>query len=336
MTQFTTVRRVTLFLGSLLLLLPALPAAAGLSPDVRCETGKLKTTASYASCRLKADALGLVKSLSPDYSNCVSKIDSKFPKLEEQAGAGVCPSNNDLGDIRARTDDYEQTIATLLAGGTIPSAQCGNGTLESGEQCDVGQLSGQTCQSEGFPGGGNLRCGPGCTFDTSDCHATQFEDTGLTVVDHINGLEWEKKDGSDGSASNTDVHDVDNTYTWAASGASTNTTMTGTMYTVFLTALNGVTDTMTTTTSGCYANHCDWRIPTIDELKSITKLSPGCSSAPCVLDAAFLPNRSGRYWSNSTRAGSPTGAHFVEFLTGQVSNDLKTTAYSARAVRSIE
>ncbi|GEM_PF-1055757 len=44
---------------------------------------------------------------------------------------------------------------------------CGNGIIESGEQCDGIHL-GQTCQSVGFPGGGILECS-GCQFNTLGC-----------------------------------------------------------------------------------------------------------------------------------------------------------------------
>ncbi len=49
---------------------------------------------------------------------------------------------------------------------------CGNGIIESGEQCDGTNFGGQTCQSLGFTGGGTLQCsiGPnGCQFNTSQC-----------------------------------------------------------------------------------------------------------------------------------------------------------------------
>jgi hypothetical protein len=51
---------------------------------------------------------------------------------------------------------------------------CGNGVARGDEQCDLGDLRGQTCQSLGFPGGGVLQCknasgGSDCTFDTSHC-----------------------------------------------------------------------------------------------------------------------------------------------------------------------
>ncbi len=46
---------------------------------------------------------------------------------------------------------------------------CGNGTLDAGEVCDLSEYGGTTCQSQGFAGG-PLGCGADCTsFDESEC-----------------------------------------------------------------------------------------------------------------------------------------------------------------------
>jgi hypothetical protein len=42
------------------------------------------------------------------------------------------------------------------------AAVCGNGTIEGGEQCDVGNPNGQTCATQvGASTIGTLRCGAG-------------------------------------------------------------------------------------------------------------------------------------------------------------------------------
>ncbi|MGH7336647.1 MAG: hypothetical protein ACREI7_03635, partial [Myxococcota bacterium] len=61
------------------------------------------------------------------------------------------------------------------------SSTCGNGVLDSGEQCDAGNLNGATCASQGFVAG-TLSCSSSCTFDTSECHdcGNNFVDPGET------------------------------------------------------------------------------------------------------------------------------------------------------------
>lgn len=314
-----------------LALVPAVAGAAPVSAADRCEAGKLKLVAGYASCRLKEDATAITKAVSPDYSRCVDVFTGKYPKLEESAGAMVCPTEGDLAGIQSRSDAYTAAVATLLSGGTLPETSCGDGVIDAGEDCEAGELAGQTCASQGFDSG-TLACGPGCTFDTSACHSTRFEDNGSTVIDHQAGLEWEKKGSADGSANTADAHDADNTYTWTASA--NGTTMNGTLFTDFLLKLNGTVDPGTLVTGGCFAGHCDWRLPTVDELRAIAVLSPSCPSAPCIQNALFAPAASARHWTVSNRSPA-TGAYFVDFTNGTTAGQFKTTAYAARAVRSI-
>ncbi len=326
--------RLILGLGSLFALaVLADDTHAGLDPVLKCQIGKMQQTAKYASCLFKAETKGLAKGVVPDFGRCEERFNTKFSRQEEIAGPGTCPSEADLGDIRDRADEFELTIATLLAGGTIPPPVCGDGVAGIGEDCDIGDLGGESCASQGFYNG-TLGCAPGCNFDTSDCHATRYEDTGLTLVDHETGLEWEKKTGAGGGADALNPHDVDNTYTWA--DPSSSTTRSGTAFTAFLDALNGVVDHGTLTTNGCFGGRCDWRLPTIDELKTIR--NAGCVSGPCVLDAALLPMSSGRYWTGSTRAAAPAGAYFADFSGGGVlGSDTKSTKnYFVRAVRSLD
>lgn len=71
----------------------------------------------------------------------------------------------------ARIDRIYPQISGLLGactGGGGGGSVCGNGLKETGEQCDGGDLGGQTCQTQGY-GGGTLACTSACTFDTSAC-----------------------------------------------------------------------------------------------------------------------------------------------------------------------
>jgi hypothetical protein len=68
------------------------------------------------------------------------------------------------------------------------SAQCGNGVLDSDEQCDGTNLNGQTCTSLGYDSG-TLACNSSCQYDTSNCQTT-------VVTCPITGKEIVAKSGS--------------------------------------------------------------------------------------------------------------------------------------------
>lgn len=57
---------------------------------------------------------------------------------------------------------------TVDTSACTPLASCGNGVKEGGEQCDGGQLGGQTCVGLGYDQG-TLLCSASCTFDTANC-----------------------------------------------------------------------------------------------------------------------------------------------------------------------
>lgn len=63
-----------------------------------------------------------------------------------------------------RSDARDVRISVEVVG------RCGNGTKDSGEQCDGNDLGGESCVSLGY-GGGALGCKSDCTFDTSACTA---------------------------------------------------------------------------------------------------------------------------------------------------------------------
>lgn len=73
-----------------------------------------------------------------------------------------------------RTKCVLATVLLMLAGApatTLAAAVCGNGVIETGEDCDGANVGGKTCTSvsSGFVQGGTLACGPDCKFDMTDC-----------------------------------------------------------------------------------------------------------------------------------------------------------------------
>jgi hypothetical protein len=151
-----------------------------------------------------------------------------------------------------------------------------------------------------------------------------------TATDYDTGRQWEQKT-DDG----TTVHDKDNLYTWNT--ALGGTTPNGTAFTNFLGTLNNGTSGDGTATSGCFAGHCDWRLPAIEELAGILDLSaPGCSTftGPCIDQSVFGPTVAGGYWSATTTSGDPGLAWGVNFFNGGVGTGLKDFDLHVRGVRS--
>jgi hypothetical protein len=295
--------------------------------------------------------------VAPDYSKCDAKLLDKWGKAEQKAidaGTSCIDSVSDAA-IQSFVTSHTDTVATALDGGALPD--CGDGAVNvAGEQCDGGDLGGETCATLGF-GGGSLACDGGCALDTSGCFAKRpasgqttaygagtdgavqagqalsYTDNGDgTITDNNTGLMWEKKDDSGG------IHDKDNGYTWSTG---TND-MDGTMVTTFLDTLNDVGGGG----ANCFAGHCDWRIPNVKELQSIVNyevlfpaVAPafhqagtctGCvdvTLASCSCTASYL------YWSATTLASSPGFAWFVPFDGGGVGNVVKTIFLQVRAVR---
>jgi Protein of unknown function (DUF1566) len=148
----------------------------------------------------------------------------------------------------------------------------------------------------------------------------RFVDNGNgTVTDNQTGLQWEQKTGTVGSAricqqtSCPDPHDVNNTYAWSNAGTAPD----GPAFTDFLGKLNNCTSSDgTAVTDAGFAGHCDWRLPTIQELAGIIDLTQGvCGGGPgpCIDQAVFGPTVAGVYWSATTFATDPDNAWFVYF-----------------------
>lgn len=209
-------------------------------------------------------------------------------------------------------------------------AFCGNGIIEGDEECDLWNLIDETCENLGFAGG-VLGCTPGCMLATNGCWADRFVDNGDgTISDRQTGLMWAKKSDDDST------HDKDNTYTWGSAAAPYQAN--GTAFTEYIATLNGAPNGV------CFADKCDWRIPTREELMSLfdpnepapkidpifkSPCAPGCSVT--AMDCSCM--QSATYWSGTTRQDDPANAWRVSFNVGFVLRDKEFSDY-VRAVRS--
>ncbi len=85
-------------------------------------------------------------------------------------------------------------IASLFAGkhaeassaspvnATVKISVCGNGIVESGEDCESGDLQSRTCSNLGYANG-NLACDISCSFDTSLCTVPSITPTNIAPTE---------------------------------------------------------------------------------------------------------------------------------------------------------
>ena len=120
------------------------PGAGG--DEAKCQSKKLKEVGKYAQCRLKADSTAVKKAVAADYTKCNTKLSDKWAKIEAKP---PCLTTGDLTPLKADFDACQLDVRQSLTG--VPL--CGNGTLNSGEQCDDsnttnGDGCSNTCQIE--------------------------------------------------------------------------------------------------------------------------------------------------------------------------------------------
>lgn len=255
--------------------------------------------------------------------------------------APICGDVNDSGEVSV-ADALAVLRESVGQDVDLQCAACGDGLLADDEECEAGNLDGQSCTTQGFAGG-ELACATGCLFDTSDCYESRFDASGATILDFETRLEWEKKTGDiaenlisqcpGGDFCDTPNY-VNNFYQWSAASGVPD----GGVFTDFLARLNaGVTDGAEIPTTGCYAGHCDWRLPTLEELRTTTV---SCGTPPCVVDPVFVPSGDGFQWSGTSYTGSPEYAWVVHLFAGEpeflVNNRIKTNSYRVRAVRTMD
>jgi hypothetical protein len=164
--------------------------------------------------------------------------------------------------------------------------------------------------------------GPSCRKSVWGARSQRFVDQGDgTVLDAATGLQWEKKRNFDGTPDPNDAHDADNVYSWTSARAGKEPN--GTAFTAFLTALNA---------GECFAKHCDWRLPTLPELRTILLSPMPCGDAICI-DPIFGPTAPSIYWSGTESTFHLVRTWYVVFTSGYVKTAAKVSPNHVRAVR---
>jgi hypothetical protein len=94
--------------------------------------------------------------------------------------------------------------------------------------------------------------------------------------------------------------------------------------------------------AGGYNGKRDWRVPTVDELKSLVVCTNGRSSNDCadgsarptIAQTIFPRTPSEWFWSSSPYVGNSGSAWSVYFGNGYVDNDGRNSSYRVRLVRA--
>ena len=122
-----------------------------------------------------------------------------------------------------------------------------------------------------------------------------------TLIDYDTGLQWEQKTDDGG------LHDTDNEWEWSWGFYLPDyTAADGDLFTYFLASLNDCDSGDGATAHGGLGGHCDWRIPTLEEVLGATDPTvPGCGTlAGVCIDVDvfgpehFAPN-SPMYWTST-------------------------------------
>ena len=252
--------------------------------------------------------------------------------VNRQISLLVCPGTG--GVDKPITFNWNDGAASGAASGLIRAS--GSTTLALSKRInDTGVLSCATLTAVGLPcpqpgfAGQDAETGRDSTAGVTGQGAYRGSARLLTSLangaclqDNVTGLVWENKTGAG-------LHDSAATYTWRSAlgnGGSAGT------------AAGGVCTGSTCDTDGLVAavnaerlcGFDDWRLPLADELSGI--VDSGASSAPTIA-AQFSGQAAAPYWSASPKAGDSAGAWAVDFNSGAVVAQAKSSANRVRLVR---
>ncbi len=127
------------------------------------------TKRALGSLALILTGMSLVACPSDDGGDVgADEVGTDSSSSSSDTGPGESSSSSSSTDDMT-TDPTDSSTTDTSTTDPTDGQECGNGLIEGSEVCDTGDLGGESCQSQGF-GGGGLTCLADCTgFDTTQC-----------------------------------------------------------------------------------------------------------------------------------------------------------------------
>jgi len=239
----------------------------------------------------------------------------------------VCPYLNDTGittSSNGTVNGLSTAVAALLSYPDQDASVGRDALAQAGTLVKIGASTNNTTQGFDYT---KLDSAGAALANQAAVYATTPWDC---VQDHVTGLMWEVKTATAGLRVST------NTYSWYDTNAATNGGFAGTLnggvcaggigcdtgtYVLAVNALTG---------AARLCGFTDWRLPTLEELKTIVNYNTTNPS----IDAGYFPNSSATYyWAASSMRLNAAAAWGVFFNDGRMVFYNKTNALAVRLVR---
>lgn len=187
------------------------PGTASAGTDSNADTGTVGESSNGVSDTNNSDTNSSV-----DTSDTNSGVDTSDTNSSVDTGdTGVSADTSDTNgsadtsgtSSSAETSDSGDSGDTNTTDTTDPPADCGDGEIDPGEDCDGAALDGKTCGSFGFQYG-KLGCTAGCAYDDSKCTDSVACNDGI-IVEDVLCYGPEKTDNKDVHMEYLRVGDVD-------------------------------------------------------------------------------------------------------------------------------
>lgn len=301
---------------------------------VTATSGKIDTLQSTADGI--DTAVGVLEGKADQLGTTADTIDGKVDALGAkadaiQAAVGALPAPADISQLQTGVDAIETKLDALAipTSTDISGLQTAVDTLESKTDSLESKLDAMETKLDELAAA-VTSLATGSPANTQCLSGQRFIDKGLTIFDCKENLEWEKKTTSN----------VGDTFTWSTAIRPTEWVLDGTVVD-YIDALN----TPPSDTEPCFAERCDWRLATREELLTIADCS--FSPSPCInpifgpTDHGTGPPPSAAYWTSTPVPANPNLVYAVQFraglpfdASGKASGAQVTDSWLVRAVRS--